>query len=92
VTKLQQKLTERIRQLGLDIPDDVDYRRLYPGHWQRAAGAWSWCAFNANGREIMGSPHPISELVKADSIEVMEHGVDAFELFPVFDDDKPRTD
>jgi hypothetical protein len=65
----------------------VDFRRLYPGHWQRSAGAWSWCAFDGNGRELMGSPHSMTELVKAARIEADVFDGSAFELYPVDDDD-----
>ncbi len=36
-------LLERLKREGFIAQDgDVRFTRLYPGHWQRSAGAWVW--------------------------------------------------
>ena len=45
-TRFSKRLVRRIRAAGrkLPLPDDrYAIERLRPGHWQRSAGAWSWC-------------------------------------------------
>jgi hypothetical protein len=84
VTELKRKLIERIREVGIDVPDGVVLRRLYPGHHQRAAGAWSWVAVDPEtNAELVGSCHPMSELVAAVGIDVYHYDVfPTPELFP----------
>jgi hypothetical protein len=40
--KSVERLVNRLRAEGWIIPDDWKFQRLYPGYWQRSAGAWSW--------------------------------------------------
>ncbi len=85
MTRNTKKLVERARELGIDVPAWIEIRRTHVGHWQRSAGAWSWWACDADGGEIMGSPHTVSELLKAPKIAitsgVLHWGV---ELCPIY--------
>lgn len=72
-SKLTEKLVARVRdELEIELPADLDFRRLRPGHWQRSAGAWSWFACDSSGREVMGSADSITGLVQADEIGLVE--------------------
>lgn len=45
--------------------DFYDFERLYPGHWQRSAGAWVWmCRERASGPFAFGSRWTASDLLK----------------------------
>lgn len=58
-----ERLLIRLRDMGLEIPDDARLRRTYAGYWQRAAGAWSWCLEDADGIELgIGSQYPVTSL------------------------------
>ncbi len=50
-------------ELGLEIPDNARFRRLYPGHMQRDAGAWVWCIERPPLAEL-GSQLRVSDLLK----------------------------
>lgn len=40
---ISQQLIDRLRREGwINKNAEVKFRRLYPGHWQRSAGAWVW--------------------------------------------------
>lgn len=46
----------QLRQMLLDIeipnvPDNLQIERLFPGHWQRADGAYLWIAYNGGDTE-----------------------------------------
>lgn len=65
--KSSEKLRLRINNdLGLNYPPDAKFRRLYPGHWQRSAGAWLWC-IESDGRSYreIGSIWTVAECLKA---------------------------
>lgn len=36
------RLLVRLRTMGLNVPEGATIGRVYAGHWQRSAGAWSW--------------------------------------------------
>lgn len=56
------------------VPKDksVKFRRLYPGHWQRSSGAWSWI-IEWSGGDI-GSCSTVKECLKSGSFEMDNHG------------------
>ncbi len=76
----------RVRKImaraGLYSPEVVEYRRLYHGAEQRSAGAWSWSAWDPEGRiELCGSQFPLSALEKCNRVSVLvEEG--GTSLFP----------
>lgn len=67
-----QRLVHRLRQEGWPIPDKYTFRRLYPGHWQRAAGAWSWTIFA--GSLDIGSPDNVARCLKSKTLHPADHG------------------
>ena len=64
-----QKLVQRLRdEHGLAIPDDFHFERVYAGHWQRSAGAWSWyMCYPAPGGGVqeIGSQWSVTELLRS---------------------------
>lgn len=76
------KLSKRIKEeLGFELSNP---KRLYPGHWQRSAGAWSWCAEIPNNRSGIGSCFTAKELLlckKIDILDLSKSGA-GIELFP----------
>lgn len=68
---------EKLRlRLGKDFGINTsNFRRLYPGHWQRSHGAWSWCATETfkdaqdeNASALIGSLFSASDLVTAEKL------------------------
>lgn len=57
------KLIERVKK-DLDI-ELKDCKRLYPGYWQRARGAFTWCAQTFNDSNSYGSTYSVSSLLKS---------------------------
>jgi hypothetical protein len=58
-----ERLVERLRKEGFNVPEDYKFRRCYHGHWQRSAGGWSWF--------INGNPNnSIFEVGSCDSVAV----------------------
>jgi len=58
-----ERLVEMIRRdMGIDIPDEWKFYRCRPGHWGRAAGAYSWC-LKWNYRSI-GSPDSVANCLR----------------------------
>ena len=45
---ISQRLIERL-QRDFQVPTGARFRRLYPGRWQRSAGAWVWIVEWAGG-------------------------------------------
>jgi hypothetical protein len=70
VERLRAKLVEQ----GFDLAPAGDFNRLYPGHWQRAAGAWSWFISGVRHPDYgsrmldVGSQVSVTELLAAPSI------------------------
>jgi hypothetical protein len=58
------RLARKLAEAGLEIPEGTVFQRLHPGHWQKAAGAWSWFAQAPDGRSVCGSQYPATELLK----------------------------
>jgi hypothetical protein len=64
--KIFDKLATRIgKEFGLKL---VDFKRLYPGYWQRSSGAWVWCAHFENSILEVGSIYSATEIIKAKRI------------------------
>jgi hypothetical protein len=61
-----QLLRERLKRDGWTIPDEAKFHRLYPGHWQRCAGAWVW-TIKGGGCDI-GSSDTVKVCLKADRL------------------------
>jgi hypothetical protein len=43
----------------------TNFKRLYPGYWQRSNGAWVWCAYFINSILEVGSIYPATKIIKA---------------------------
>lgn len=65
---IKVRLQRRLKSLGYDI--DVPHR-LYPGHWQRSAGAWVWGANQKNGLPL-GSQYPMTDCLKMSTEELLK--------------------
>jgi len=64
------KTARALRQVLIDIgfrwvPDNLIIDRLYPGHWQRAMGAWLWSARGTNGIWEVGSTYTVTDIIAA---------------------------
>ncbi len=60
-----QRLLNRLRAMGLDVPLGSTIRRTYAGHVQRAQGAWSWYVVDASGRDLfIGGYEPVTTLLR----------------------------
>ena len=59
------KLVKKLRKHGYEIGRGWKFERCYPGHWMRAAGAWSWVIRWGRCRREIGSPDPVRVLLKA---------------------------
>lgn len=70
---LVERLVDRLRQQGWKIPKKYKFVRCRPGHWQRAAGAYSWVLFWDLAHSI-GSPDSVAACVKAKKLVVSRHG------------------
>lgn len=71
-----ERLIERLRGLGVDIPRTAEVRRTRSGRHQRACGAWSWFLHNPerfSGGHLglalnVGSQERVKDLLKAKKI------------------------
>lgn len=64
---------ENIRRIAMSLGVSrankiVKIHRVYAGRHQRASGAWSWYATDADGNEIVGSPDSAREIIWADRL------------------------
>lgn len=59
-----ERLVTKLRAAGYAIGKEWKFMRCYPGHWQRAAGAWVWL-IRWRGGEI-GSSSPVKTLLRAE--------------------------
>lgn len=59
--KVSQRLVERLRKMGLTVPDDEIYR-VHPSRASREAGAWSWAIGTS---PAVGSQHAMTVLMRA---------------------------
>lgn len=42
--RLLVEIGKRLEENGIDLPiEEMEIRRTYAGHWQKSAGAWTWC-------------------------------------------------
>lgn len=68
--KVEEKFNERLKKdLGFEIRN---IKRVYPGYWQRAAGAWSWTGDKVidgvkSGSMNIGSCQSIGECLKSNT-------------------------
>lgn len=85
MTRNTLKLIDRAREIGVEVPDWIEIIRTRAGHWQRSAGAWSWYALDAKGREVMGSPTSITELLKAPALTWYYSASDVPELEAIWE-------
>ena len=53
MTRLARKLREKLVAAGVELPERIVIRRLYPGHWQRSDGAWVWHLVKCNGDALL---------------------------------------
>jgi hypothetical protein len=63
----RKRIFERLRirlnrDLQMDLPEDVEFRRTYAGHWQRSAGAFNWIVYHSC---MIGSCYPARDLLKS---------------------------
>ncbi len=64
--KLADQLVKIAQEFGLNVgPGPHTLNRTRAGHWQRSAGAWSWWLADADGREVVGSTSPATDVVRA---------------------------
>lgn len=90
-TKTCAAILKIYRDVGYDLPGpDENYRirRVYAGHHQKSAGAWSWMLWweGEGDRPLlsfgdMGSRWPAAECIKQ-PCEVYANGLGHFELIP----------
>jgi len=66
----QERLIERLREIGIDLPEGARLVRTHANGWQLTDGAWSWAALGPDGRELhIGSQHSMGELLRAWRLE-----------------------
>jgi hypothetical protein len=88
--RLAARVTVILRAMGHEgddavvAPDDID--RIHAGHWQRAAGAWSW---GTRGHVSLGSQSPMKACARA--VLVMSQCVDQYSLDPIGAHDHPPS-
>lgn len=63
------KLKQRLKtDLNLDTEN---FERLYPGHWQRSAGAWLWSCRIAGTTIEIGSCSTAKSILAAKKIDII---------------------
>jgi hypothetical protein len=63
-----QRLRKRIKD-ELGITANGTFKRLYPGFWQRSAGAMSWITRSDDDDSVqVGSAFTVTQLLKANKI------------------------
>jgi hypothetical protein len=67
-----EKLVERLRREGWQVPERYEFKRLQPGRWGRSAGAWSW-QITANGGYQLGSPDNVAQCLKSSGLASGPH-------------------
>ncbi|MFE5912070.1 hypothetical protein ACFQ6B_23715 [Streptomyces wedmorensis] len=73
--KTSERLLARLREIGVDLPQGAQLVRVHPSPAMRNAGAWSWAAFGPDGHDLrIGSQYPMSELIKAEALDVSRIG------------------
>jgi len=70
-----ERLIRKLRDLGLELPEGSRLIRTNPGPSARNAGAWTWCAIDADGRDLrIGSQVPMGELLRAPALSSWREG------------------
>lgn len=65
---IAQKLIIRLKELGLEIPNEAIAKSLNRGYWNKKNGAWSWHVIDQDGHTLnweIGSPDTMTECVKS---------------------------
>ena len=57
-----------------EIPEAAKPERLNHGHWQRSAGAWSWCL--RLGVHTIGSQWTMKQCADAETLQIHSAGFD----------------
>jgi hypothetical protein len=52
-----ERLLERLRQQGVEIPEGARIHRTYANGSARTGGAWSWFVLDSQGRELREGPY-----------------------------------
>ena len=68
---VSQKLLFRLRELGLEIPNQAQAISLGRGYWQKKNGAWSWHIVDKDGCSLrwdIGSPDTMRECLEAEKL------------------------
>jgi hypothetical protein len=59
-------LFDRLRALGIPVPEDAVFHQTYVTRSSRRAGAWAWYLTDPKGRALdIGSQHTASELLQS---------------------------
>lgn len=59
-------LFERLRALGISVPDDAVFHQTYVTRSSRRSGAWAWYLTDSKGKVLeIGSQHTGSELLQS---------------------------
>lgn len=67
---IADQLKARLIKLGWNV-DTIE--RLRPGHWQRSAGAWLWCAngtYEGGGKFSIGGCETMADCLKMDDAQL----------------------
>lgn len=74
VKSKNERMIERLRKLGLTIPRGAEIERTYVQQAQKDAGALVWyiSVMPGNGMadHIIGSQWPVTELLKAEKLDI----------------------
>lgn len=62
----QDAVLSRLREMGVDLPEDAVLQRTYAGYVQRGRGAWSWEVVSPSTEleHPMGSQYTMTELLR----------------------------
>ena len=73
-TKPSEQLIAKLRKHGFELPDDVKFSRLYPGHWQRSSGAWVWHIVSRSTGYDIGSCDTVRDCLRAHHLSGLPNG------------------
>ena len=82
---MSAKLDRVAEKVG--APKGLHLRRTRAGHWQRAQGAWSWYAVDDEGREVLASHYPLTELLTRPGLtarHALDNPLAALEVDPAY--------
>lgn len=78
--KKSERLLIRLRsELNLEIPKYAYIKRTYVGYWQKAAGAFLWIIYCADGLFLnpnIGSCQQVTDLLKCNRLSIYNHDSD----------------